>query len=150
MTCNIAGCQLRGMGLAVGKECWVSGVLFRGLPLWISLVSRGFQCLRWAEMLKLFLSSSVFMGSFSSYELFIIPRLSMVLFIIPDFLTPNIHYSFSFKPRNALFIIQLPPPIRFRRFFSSFKLRTSQLHCQTHCWWYLPYTFLQGEMILEI
>ena len=34
----------------------------------------------------------------------------MALFIIPDFLTPNIHYSFSFKPRYSLFIIQLPPP----------------------------------------
>ena len=39
----------------------------------------GFQCLRWAEKLKLFLSSSVFMGSFSSYELFIIPRLDGVI-----------------------------------------------------------------------
>ena len=29
---------------------------------WISRASRGFQCLRWAEKLKLFLSSSVFMG----------------------------------------------------------------------------------------
>ena len=36
-----------------------------------------------------------------------------MLFIIPDFLTPNIHYSFSFKPRYSLFIIQLPPPILF-------------------------------------
>ena len=35
----------------------------------------------------------------------------MVLFVIPDFLTSNIHYSFSFKPRYSLFIIQLPPPI---------------------------------------
>ena len=35
----------------------------------------------------------------------------MALFIIPDFLTPNIHYSFSFKPRYSLFIIQFPPPI---------------------------------------
>ena len=42
-------------------------------------VSRGFQCLLWAEKLKLFLSSSVFMGSFSSYELFIIPRLDGVI-----------------------------------------------------------------------
>ena len=33
-----------------------------------------------------------------------------MLFIIPDFLTPKIHYSFSFKPRYSLFIIQLPPP----------------------------------------
>ena len=35
--------------------------------------------LRLAEKLKLFLSSSVFMGSFSSYELFIIPRLDGVI-----------------------------------------------------------------------
>ena len=54
-------------------------ILFRGLPLWISLISRGFQCLRLAEKLKLFLSSSVFMVSFSSYELFIIPRLDGVI-----------------------------------------------------------------------
>ena len=27
----------------------------------------------------------------------------MVLFIIPDLLTPNIHYSISFKPRYSLF-----------------------------------------------
>ena len=33
-----------------------------------------------------------------------------MLFIIPDFLTPKIHYSFPFKPRYSLFIIQLPPP----------------------------------------
>ena len=46
------------------------------------------------------------MGSFSSYELFIIPSLD-VLFIIPDFLTPNIHYSFSFKPRYSLFSFHL-------------------------------------------
>ena len=44
-----------------------------------------------------------------SYSLF---RGQMVLFIIPDFLTPNIHYSFSFKPLYSLFIIQLPAPIR--------------------------------------
>ena len=56
-------------GLAVGKEHWLSGALFRGLPLWISLISGGFQCLRWAEKLKLFLSSSVFIGSFSSKRL---------------------------------------------------------------------------------
>ena len=42
-----------------------------------------------------------------SYSLF---RGYIALFIIPDFLTPNIHYSFSFKPRYSLFIIQLPPP----------------------------------------
>ena len=54
-------------------------ILFRGLPLWISLISRGFQCLRLAEKLKLFLSSSVFMVSFSIYELFIIPRLDGVI-----------------------------------------------------------------------
>jgi len=42
-----------------------------------------------------------------SYSLF---RGEIVLFIIPDFLTPNIHYSSSFKPRYSLFIIQLPPP----------------------------------------
>ena len=35
-----------------------------------------------------------------------------MLFIIPDFLTANIHYSFSFKPRYSLFIIQLPPSNR--------------------------------------
>ena len=34
-----------------------------------------------------------------------------MLSIIPDFETPNTHYSFSFKPRYLLFIIQLPPPI---------------------------------------
>ena len=79
LTCNFAGCQLRGIGLAVGKQRWFSGVLFRGLPLWISLISRGFQCLRLAEKLKLFLSPSVFMGLFSSYELFIIPRLDGVI-----------------------------------------------------------------------
>ena len=50
-----------------------------------------------------------FTGSFSSYELFIIPRLDVVI-NNPDFLTPNIHYSFSFKPRYSSFIIQLPPP----------------------------------------
>ena len=33
-----------------------------------------------------------------------------MLFIIHDFLTPNILYSFSFKPRYSLFIIQLPCP----------------------------------------
>ena len=33
-----------------------------------------------------------------------------MLFIIPDFLTPKIHYLFSVKPRYSLFIIQLPPP----------------------------------------
>ena len=49
LTCNFAGCQFRGIGLAVRKERCFSGVLFRGLPLWISLVSRGFQCLPWAE-----------------------------------------------------------------------------------------------------
>ena len=97
------------MGLAGGKERWLSGVFFQGLPLWISLVSRGFQCLWWAEKLKLFLSSSVFMGSFSSYESFIIPRLDGVIHN-SRFLTPNIHYSFSFKPCYSLFIIQLPPP----------------------------------------
>ena len=78
MTCNFAGCKLRVIGLAVRKERWLSGVLFRGLPLRISLVSGGFQCLRWAEKLKLFLSSFVSMGSFSSYELFFIPRLDGV------------------------------------------------------------------------
>ena len=50
---------------------------------------------------ELFLSSSVFMGSFNSYELFIILRLDGV-----------IHNSrFSFKPRYSLFIIQPPAPI---------------------------------------
>jgi len=42
-----------------------------------------------------------------NYSLF---RGYIALFIIPDFLTPNIHYSFLFKPRYSLFIIQLPPP----------------------------------------
>ena len=42
-----------------------------------------------------------------SYSLF---RGYIALFIIPDFLTPNIHFSFPFKPRYSLFIIQLPPP----------------------------------------
>ena len=77
LTCNFVRCQLRVIGLAVGKERWLSGVLFRGLPLWVSLVSRGFQCVRWAEKLKLL--SSVFMGSLSSYELFIFPRLEGVI-----------------------------------------------------------------------
>ena len=49
------------------------------------------------------------MGSFSSYELF---RGQMMLFIAPDFLTLKIHYSFSFKPRYSLFIIQVPPPMK--------------------------------------
>ena len=49
LTCNFVRCQLRVIGLAVGKERWLSGVLFRGLPLRISLVSGGFQCLRWAK-----------------------------------------------------------------------------------------------------
>ena len=110
LTCNFAGCQLRGIGLAAGKERWFSGVLFRGLTLWISLISRGFKCLRLAEKLKLFLSSSVFMGSFSSYELFIIPRLDGVIhnsrfsnskYSLFIFLNPVIHYSlFSFHPRK--------------------------------------------------
>ena len=38
-------------------------------------------------------STSVFMGSFNSYELF-----SAGLSIIPDFPNPNIHYWFSIKP----------------------------------------------------
>ena len=80
LKCSFAGCHFRGIGLAVGNECCFSGVLFRGFPLWISLVSRGFQCLRWSEKLKWFLSSPVFMGSFSSYELFIIPRLDGVIY----------------------------------------------------------------------
>ena len=42
-----------------------------------------------------------------SYSLF---RGYIALFIVTDFLTPNIHYSFSFKPHYSLFIIQLPPP----------------------------------------
>ena len=93
------------------SRCRPQTVLFRGLPrCFASLVSRGFLCLRWAEKLNLFLSSSVFMGSFSSYELFIIPRLDSVIHN-SGFLTPNIHYSFSFKPRPSLFIIQLPHPI---------------------------------------
>ena len=45
-----------------------------------------------------------------SYSLF---RGYIALFIIPDFLTPNIRYSFSFKPRYPLFIIQLPPSIAY-------------------------------------
>ena len=59
LTCNFAACQFRDIGLAVGKEHCFSGVIFRGLPLWISLASRGFQCLRRAEKLKLFPSSPV-------------------------------------------------------------------------------------------
>ena len=54
--------------------------LFRGLPrCFASLVSHGFLCLRQADKLNLFLSSSVFMRSFNSYELFINPRLDSVI-----------------------------------------------------------------------
>ena len=72
-------CRLSVTWYRIGCRKRTSGVLFRGLPLWISLISRGFQCLRLAEKLKLFLSSSVFMVSFSIYELFIIPRLDGVI-----------------------------------------------------------------------
>ena len=72
-------CRLSVTWYRIGCRKRTSGVLFRGLPLWISLISRGFQCLRLAEKLKLFLSSSVFMVAFSSYELFIIPRLDGVI-----------------------------------------------------------------------
>ena len=62
------------------SRCRPQTVFFRGLPrCFASLVSRGFLCLRWAEKLNLFLSSSVFMGSFNSYELFIIPRRDSVI-----------------------------------------------------------------------
>ena len=62
-------------------RCRPETVLFQGLPhCFASLVSCGFVCLRWAEKLNLFLSSSVFMGSFNSYDqLFIIPRLDSVI-----------------------------------------------------------------------
>ena len=54
--------------------------LFRGLPRsFASPVLRGFLCLRWVDKLNLFLSSSVFMRSFNSYELFINPRLDSVI-----------------------------------------------------------------------
>ena len=72
-TSQVIDMQLCRLSITWYRIGWFSGVLFRGLPLSISLISRGFQCLRLAEKLKLFLSSSVFMGSFSSYELFIIP-----------------------------------------------------------------------------
>ena len=39
-----------------------------------------------------------------------------MLFIIPDFLTPNIHYSFSFKPHYLLFIFSFHPRPQVRLF----------------------------------
>ena len=46
-----------------------------------------------------------------------------MLFIISDFLTPNIHYSF--KPRYSFFIIQLPPP---KIWYMSNRIFTCQEH----------------------
>ena len=39
-----------------------------------------------------------------------------MLFIIPDFLIPNIHYSFSFKPHYSLFIFSFHPRPQVRLF----------------------------------
>ena len=80
-TSQVIDMQLCRLSITWYRIGWFSGVLFRGLPLWISLISRGFECLRSAEKLKLFLSPSVFMGSFSSYELFIILNSKHSLFI---------------------------------------------------------------------
>ena len=52
-------------------------------------------------------SSSVFMGSFSSYELFIIPRLDDV---IHNSRFSDSKYSLFIFFQTPLFIIQLPPP----------------------------------------
>ena len=86
ITCYRIGCRKRTLTF----RSFISELR---LPLWISLVSRGFQCLRWAEKLKLFLSSSVFMGPFSSYELLFIPRLDGV-----------IHNSRFWNSKYSLFI----------------------------------------------
>ena len=101
------------------SRCRPKTVLFRGLPrCFASLVSRGFLRLRWAEKLNLFLSSSVFMGSFNSYELFIIPWLDSV---IHNSGFSNSKYSlFIFV--YSLFIIQLPHPNALK-FFSVESLR---------------------------
>ena len=101
------------------SRCRPKTVLFRGLPrCFASLVSRGFLCLRWAEKLNLFLSSSVFMGSFNSYELFIIPWRDSV---IHNSGFSNSKYSlFIFV--YSLFIIQLPHPNALK-FFSVESLR---------------------------
>ena len=93
-TSQVTDMQLCRLSITWYRIGWFSGVLFRGLPLWISLISRGFQCLRLAEKLKLFLSSSVFMGSFSSYE----------LFVIDPWLDGVIHNSRFSNSKYSLFI----------------------------------------------
>ena len=110
------------------SRCGPRTVLFRGLPrCFTSLVLSGFLCLRWAEKLNLFLSSSVFIGSFNSYELFIIPRLDSV---IHNSGFSNSKYSlFSFHPR---------PQVRlFLTFYESYFFFIP-----------LPITFLNPKILL--
>ena len=48
-----------------------------------------------------------------------------MLFIIPDFLTPNIHYSFSFKPHYSLFIFSFHPRPQVRLFLMFYESEIS-------------------------
>ena len=75
----------------------------------------GFLCLRWADKLNLFLSSSVFMRSFNSYELLINPRLDSVIHN-SGFSDSKYSYSFSFKPHYSLFIFSFHPRPQVRLF----------------------------------